>query len=95
MGRDVNRHYYTREEIDSDLQRPVVRALFALIRLRNAHPAFDGEFEIDAAGSVLTAIWTAGEEYARIDIDAASGEGTVMWTEDGAPRTSGLLALGG
>ncbi|MCA0292207.1 MAG: sucrose phosphorylase [Actinobacteria bacterium] len=95
VGRDVNRHYYTREEIDSDLQRPVVRALFALIRLRNAHPAFDGEFEIDAAGSVLTATWTAGEEYARIDIDAASGEGTVMWTEDGAPRTSGLLALGG
>ena len=54
VGRDVNRHYYTREEIDSDLQRPVVRALFALIRLRNAHPAFDGEFEIDAAVTGFT-----------------------------------------
>ena len=46
VGRDVNRHHYTREEIDSDLRRPVVSALTRLIRFRNSHPAFDGTFTV-------------------------------------------------
>ena len=44
VGRDINRHYYTRDELHAALQRPVVRNLCALIRLRNTHPAFGGEF---------------------------------------------------
>jgi len=32
VGRDINRHYYTPEEIDEALQRPVVQSLFELIR---------------------------------------------------------------
>ena len=47
-GRDINRHYYTGDEIDSEIQRPVVRALFDLIRFRNTHPAFAGEFQSPA-----------------------------------------------
>ncbi|MEO1202112.1 MAG: sucrose phosphorylase, partial [Pseudomonadota bacterium] len=42
-GRDVNRHFYSHEEIDERLRAPVVKSLAALIRFRNAHPAFDGE----------------------------------------------------
>ena len=45
-GRDVNRHYYSRPEIESQLQRPVVRSLVGLIRLRNGCAAFDGAFEV-------------------------------------------------
>ena len=44
VGRDINRHHYSRAEIDAHLQRPVVQQLLQLIRLRNSHPAFGGQF---------------------------------------------------
>ena len=43
QGRDINRHAYTLGEIERETQRPVVRRLFELMRLRNRHPAFGGE----------------------------------------------------
>ena len=70
VGRDINRHYYTRAEIDLDLRRPVVARLFELIRLRNSHPAFGGEFEL--AGSADDAIdlrWQDAGEFARLHVD--------------------------
>lgn len=42
-GRDINRHYYTVEEVVQQQQRPVVRELKTLMELRNAHPAFSLE----------------------------------------------------
>jgi hypothetical protein len=50
VGRDVNRHYYTEAELRQALDRPVVQALTRLIRFRNAHPAFDGEFSASGQG---------------------------------------------
>jgi sucrose phosphorylase len=44
VGRDINRHHYDRAEVLAQLDRPVVRDLVSLIRLRNEHPAFDGHF---------------------------------------------------
>lgn len=44
-GRSINRHNYTPEEIRQEAQRPVVRKLWKLMRLRNTCPAFDGSFE--------------------------------------------------
>jgi len=46
IGRDINRHYYTRDEIEQRLAAPVVQKLLALIRFRNRHPAFSGRFEL-------------------------------------------------
>ena len=46
VGRDINRHCYTRAEIDEALARPCVHRLFDLIRLRNEHAAFGGTFEL-------------------------------------------------
>ena len=44
VGRNINRHYYTREEVAGEVQRPVVQKLLAMMRFRNVHPAFDGAF---------------------------------------------------
>src|SRR6185503_20614086 len=46
VGRDINRHYYTRSEIGPALEKPVVARLLELIRLRNSHPSFNGTFEM-------------------------------------------------
>lgn len=54
-GRDINRHYYSVEEIDACQKRPVVQQLKQLMELRNTHPAFslEGDIAIREQGSVL------------------------------------------
>jgi sucrose phosphorylase len=70
VGRDINRHRYARDEVERELQRPVVQALLALIRLRNAHPAFGGQFacEPGADPGALTLRWTAGAAQAELQV---------------------------
>jgi sucrose phosphorylase len=70
VGRDINRHYYTRSEIDHALERPVVSDLLRLIRLRNQHPAFNGRFEMESTpDEVLDLRWRNGSELAHLYID--------------------------
>lgn len=72
VGRDINRHHYTRDEIRVELQRPVVQRLLELIRLRNSHPAFNGRFEsVDAGPHALCLRWTNGEHRAELQLDLA------------------------
>ena len=35
VGRNINRHYYTLEEVDEEVERPVVRNLLKLMEFRN------------------------------------------------------------
>jgi sucrose phosphorylase len=70
VGRDINRHYYTPDEIARAIERPVVQRLFELIRLRNTHPAFGGDFEMaESADSVLDLRWRNGKDFAHLHID--------------------------
>lgn len=83
-GRAVNRHNYTVEEIERDLQRPVVRRLEALIRFRNTHPAFQGVFTVrndsgEASGMVLT--WTSGLDMCSLSFRPKSGVCEIIFTE--------------
>ena len=95
VGRDVNRHHYTREEIEDELRRPVVVALLGLIRLRSSHAAFDGELNIDGGGQQLSMTWTNGAAVAELRADLAAGSGTVRWSDgDGGMQQSSLADLG-
>lgn len=70
VGRDINRHYYQGDEIDQQLQRPVVQQLLELIRLRNTHPAFGGTFDLDqSASSRLRLAWSHGEQRLALEVD--------------------------
>jgi sucrose phosphorylase len=81
VGRDINRHHYTAEEIATDLQRPVVRALCALLALRNTHPAFAGSFHCESRGtSALRLSWQQGAAVATLDVDFAAGTHLVSAT---------------
>jgi sucrose phosphorylase len=91
VGRNINRHYYTAEELPRELARPVVRSLLALLRIRNTHEAFGGTFLMEPSPpDRLVLAWTHGRESARLDVDltrmsasvacsAANGEGTLTW----------------
>jgi sucrose phosphorylase len=72
VGRDINRHYYTDAEIQSALGRPVVRDLMELIRFRNEHPAFAGEFSMPPCpDGELILEWRNGADLARLEVDLA------------------------
>ena len=74
VGRDINRHYYSVEEIDQALQRPVVQSLFELIRFRNHHPAFNGSFSVpETRNSGIAMRWDNGVDWAILEVDFASG----------------------
>jgi sucrose phosphorylase len=93
VGRDINRHVYSAAEIQADLARPVVRALGALIRFRNAHAAFGGRLSCSGDQSSMVLTWTDGAQVAELTADLAAGAGQVTWTEDGTRRSAPLSGL--
>lgn len=46
-GRNINRHYYEMDEVDREVQRPVVQSLIKLLEFRNKEKAFDLEGSIE------------------------------------------------
>ena len=75
VGRDINRHHYTRGEITEALARPVVGDLLELIRLRNTHPAFQGSFALQpSTDDTLDLRWSNGAAFARLRVNLGSGE---------------------
>ena len=72
-GRAINRHDYTEAEIGAALERPVVQRLFDLLRLRRAHPAFEGTLEVAADGAALRMTWRRGDDCCELVSDLARG----------------------
>ena len=74
VGRDINRHFYTPDEVDRAVKRPVVQSLFELIRFRNNHPAFNGSFRmLESRDSQITLRWDNGGNWAMLEVDFATG----------------------
>jgi len=83
VGRDINRHHYTRAEIEDALTRPVVQSLLELIRLRNTHPAFDGEFRLaDSPDGELEMHWLNDAQFARLHVDLAKSHSWIEYSLD-------------
>ena len=84
VGRDINRHYFTRQEIRTDLQRPVVQRLMELIRLRNKLSVFDGSFSIeDSAQDQLALRWDHADSWAALFVDMGRRRATIDYSEAG------------
>lgn len=67
VGRNINRHYYSLDEIAQEVQRPVVEKLLDLMKFRNTHPAFDGEFILEeCSDEELVILRKNGDDYARL-----------------------------
>ncbi len=88
VGRDINRHRYSREEVRAAVRRPVVRALLDLARFRNAHPAFDGECTVDAGPDAVALRWRRGDDRAELAVDARSRTAVLRWSDAARERVS-------
>jgi sucrose phosphorylase len=72
VGRDINRHYYTQAEVEAALEKPVVKKLLEIVRLRNSHLAFGGEPQVEsAAANELKITWKLSEAWVRLAVDLA------------------------
>jgi sucrose phosphorylase len=86
-GRDINRHYYTRGELLQRLEAPVVRALLDLIRFRNAHPAFEGDFQVhNSDNSSLILEWRKDRDWARLDVDLTCRRAVISYSDPAGDR---------
>jgi sucrose phosphorylase len=93
VGRDINRHHYTRDEVEVALARPVVQRLAVALRLRNTHPAFAGEVELlPGQPAELGLRWTDSGEVAQLRVDVAARTYELTLTLDGTTRTITDLA---
>ncbi|HEV3481513.1 MAG TPA: sucrose phosphorylase [Candidatus Acidoferrales bacterium] len=88
VGRDVNRHYFTPAEIRSALADPVVRNLLALIDLRNAHPAFEGQVQVESPlNHALTITWKRERHLAKLEVDFKKPQALITYsTADGVQQ---------
>lgn len=78
MGRDINRHYYSLEEIGEKVGRKVVQNLFKLMRFRNRSSAFNGDMTLeDCDNHELRIMWRMGMETARLSADLRSRKFTI------------------
>ncbi|WP_339904187.1 sucrose phosphorylase [uncultured Cyclobacterium sp.] len=70
VGRDINRHYYGDEEIKGGLERDVVKSMIKIMKFRNNHPSFNGDFIIEKSDSdVLILTWVNGEFNSTLIVD--------------------------
>ena len=81
-GRNINRHYYTLEEIEKEVERPVVKQLLSLLRFRNTSKAFDlaGEIEISTPDESTIEIVRSSADHkskARLVANLATKEFTI------------------
>jgi sucrose phosphorylase len=91
VGRDINRHYYSAAEIHHDLERPVVRGLMELIRFRNEHAAFGGEFHLPSSDDEsLVMEWRAGAEFARLEVNLPTLQAQIVCSTPSGPATRSL-----
>ena len=78
VGRDINRHYFTADELQQQLGLPIVERTLALLTLRNNHPAFAGVF--DASRSTrdrLVLTWSFDRDWITLDVDLTRMHATV------------------
>jgi sucrose phosphorylase len=95
VGRNINRHYYTPSEVQDELRRPVVQKLVDLIRFRNQHRAFSGEFALPEVGSEdLVMEWRSGEDFARLEVHLSTLEAMIVCSSDGGQNRISLQELG-
>ena len=84
VGRDINRPYYDMEQITNDLERDVVKSLIKLMKFRNDHSSFNGDFALEESSEeILHLIWTNEEHKSSLRVDMLAGTFEITYTEAG------------
>ncbi|MFU0827668.1 MAG: Sucrose phosphorylase [Lachnoclostridium sp.] len=84
VGRNINRHYYSMEEIAHEVTRPVVSRLIKLMEFRNEYPAFAGTFELAPCNDNKLHIIREYQEFrAELIADFKTKDFKIIYLKDG------------
>ena len=93
VGREINRHYYSWDQVQDDLARPVVQDLLKLIRFRNEHPAFQGTFSMpESDDESLVIRWDNAGLWAQLAIYFGETTMEICYLDDGVEKRLDLNA---
>jgi sucrose phosphorylase len=82
-GREINRHNFTEEEVEQQVQKEVVQRLMKLIRFRNEYPAFNGEFKVlDSKEDQLQLSWQKNDKVCTLKIDLITDKSVIEYVND-------------
>jgi sucrose phosphorylase len=82
VGRDINRRYYSLENVRTELKKEIVQDLIKLIIFRNTHAAFSGAFSvINTPNHELAIQWKNKENKAVLHVDLISRSLSINFTE--------------
>ena len=88
VGRNINRHNYSLEEIKASVQKPVVQRLLKLMEFRNTHPAFNGSFSIEPSPENTVVLkWNNGTHQATAIVDLQDYNTEIRYSD---PISGGL-----
>lgn len=91
-GREINRHNYQVEEIEEALQQDVVKRLLKLIRFRNEHDAFNGEFSVeDSPKDEIRFSWKKGKTWCGLYIDLNTNKTLIRYVDDNGKENEYLV----
>ena len=79
--RTINRHTYTRAELEEAVQKPVCRRLYQLMRFRNTYEAFNGNITIgdNCDDGTLTITWEKGLYHTTLHADFKAQNYTISY----------------
>ncbi len=84
VGRDINRMYFSEDDIAQRVQKPVVQNLFELIRIRNQIEAFNGAFNVEKESPTTFVLnWVKGDQSVALSVDLNASAATISETSAG------------
>lgn len=82
-GREINRHNFTLEEIDTACNQDVVKRLLKLIDFRNDYEAFDGKFTVESSNdNELKLSWKKNDKYCILNVDLTTSHSTIHYINE-------------
>lgn len=95
VGRDINRHYYSRDEVQAALTKHVVDNLLKLIQFRNQYPAFQGIFSLPVCDDPLLVLrWDNAETWTQLTIDFLESTAEISYLENGVEKHLDFMTTG-
>lgn len=89
VGRDINRHYYTMQEIDGYIKTDFFAKFQKLMVFRNTHKAFNGQFEVlETSAANLNIKWSNETAWASLVLNLENMSLDISFSGDNDDQVS-------
>lgn len=89
--REINRHFYTPEQVAAAVQEPMVKRITRLMEFRSTYPAFQGTFHLGYSNDKsVSMLWKHGEHQAELFVDLIFKKATIRYND---PRSKRALTI--